>query len=264
MSDITVVIPVRDDLKIGRCLGSFDDERAHPLVVMNNPTEAVRKIVEQADCDTLILPDSGGPAACEVGIQQAKTRWVLFMDSDCVFHPGTLSAFAAAAGTADFVRGVTIFRHRTYLQRVVSRSRLRHTNMPQMLFKVPLLVDKKVIPKVGGYLFDHRLQWTEDFDLTMRAKSARVTTRVLRDGVVIHDALTPRADLASAYRYGQGHRQGVQLGLSGYKDISWKPVLKGPWEALRHDDPILAVYDHLFHICFTAGYKFSPYGKEQK
>ncbi|MDY6055162.1 glycosyltransferase family A protein [Micrococcus sp.] len=257
MGEFTVVIPVKDDMRVGRCLASFDEARAHPLVVMNDPTQEVRELVERAGCDSLTLPTAGGPAACEAGMQGAGTASVLFMDSDCVFHPGALTAFAEAVGTADFVRGVTIFRHHTRLQRVVARSRVRHTNMPQMLFKVPLLVDRRVLPKIGGYLFDSRLAWTEDFDLTMRVRSSGATTRVLREGVVIHDALTPLRDLTSAYRYGQGHRGGVRLGLDGYKTVSWKSALSLPWGAIRRDDPTLAFYDHLFNLSFTAGYKFA-------
>ena len=257
MGELTVVIPVRDDVRVGRCLASFDEARAHPLVVMNDPTQEVRELVEGTGCDSLTLPAAGGPAACEAGMQSARTAAVLFMDSDCVFHPGTLTSFVDAVGTADFVRGVTIFRHHTRLQRVVARSRVRHTNMPKMLFKVPLLVDRRVLPRIGGYLFDPRLVWTEDFDLTMRVRSSGATTRILRDGVVIHDALTPLRDLTSAYRYGQGHRGGVRLGLDGYQAVSWKSALRVPWGALRRDDPVLAVYDHLFNLSFTAGYKLA-------
>ena len=41
MGELTVVIPVRDDVRVGRCLASFDEARAHPLIVMNDPTQEV-------------------------------------------------------------------------------------------------------------------------------------------------------------------------------------------------------------------------------
>lgn len=257
MADLTIVIPVRDDVRIGRCLASIDDRHVKPLVVMNDPSDEVQSIVHNVGCDSLTLPTANGPAACETGIQAADTDFVLMMDSDCVFNRGTLAQFRDAMGSADFVRGITLFRHHTTLQRVIAKSRTRHTNMPRMVFKVPLLFDRRVIDRIGGYVFDQRLSWTEDFDLTMRVHLAGASVRQLHNAIVIHDSLTVRRDLTSAFRYGQGHRSGVHLGLPGYKDVTWRQGLQLPLQAVRQEGLSQALYDYLFNLTFTTGYKMA-------
>lgn len=263
MADITVVVPVRDDLRITRCLRSFDCDGARPLVVLNDATEPVRRAVAQAGVDTLDLPDAGGPAACERGIEAAGTRHVLMMDSDCVFLPGTLAAFKRAVGSADLVRGVTLFRHHTSSERLVSKVRARHTNSPHMVFKVPLLIDRRVRDRIGGYVFDDRLAWTEDFDLTVRAKKAGLGVRRLRDAVVLHDALSIRRDLVSSFRYGQGHRQGVSLHLEGYRPVSRRGALRGLMPTAKRYGFRDALYGLASNISFAAGYARATSGMEE-
>jgi len=254
IADITVVVPVRDDLQVERCLRSFDCDSARPLVVLNDATAQVRRAVEQSGADTVDLPDAGGPAACERGIEAAGTECVLMMDSDCVFLPGTLAAFVGATGSADLVRGVTLFRHRTPAERLVSKVRARHTNSPHMVFKVPLLIDRRIRERIGGYVFDDRLAWTEDFDLTVRAKRAGLSVRRLTDAVVIHDALSMRRNLVSSFRYGQGHRQGVSLRLDGYRPVSRRRVLRGLVPAARRYGIWEAAYGLASNVSFAAGY----------
>lgn len=253
-TDISVVIPVRDDVRIERCLRSFDEPRARPLVVLNDATPAVKRIVAESGAACRELPEPGAPAACERGIDDAETDHVLMMDSDCVFLPGTLTAFVASAGSADFVRGVTLFRHHSRSERVVSKVRARHTNSPHMVFKVPLLIDRRVRDRLGGYIFDKRLEWTEDFDLTQRIRSAAASVRIVREAVVVHDALSMKRDVLSAFRYGQGHRAGVELGLPGYSPISARGLLRGMGKALRRYGVAETMYGLATNSALTAGY----------
>lgn len=253
-SDINVVIPVRDDVRIERCLRSFDDSRARPVVVLNDATSAVKRIVAESGARFLNLSAPGAPAACERGIDEAETDHVLMMDSDCVFLPGTLTRFVENAGSADFVRGVTIFRHHSRNERIVAKVRARHTNSPHMVFKVPLLIDRRVRDRLGGYVFDRRLEWTEDFDLTQRIRSAGASVRMIREAVVVHDALSMKRDLISAYRYGQGHRAGVELGISGYTPISTNALLRGVGQTLRRYGITETAYGLLTNSALAAGY----------
>lgn len=256
MADITVVVPVRDDIRVIRCLESIDDICAKPLVVMNGPTKAVREAIEACGCNSITLPsECGGPAACEIGIRESDTDAVLMMDSDCVFLPGTINKFHAALGTADFVRGTTLFRHRSRSERIVAKTRARHTNAPGRLHKVPLMMDRNVASRIGGYIFDRRLQWTEDHDLTVRAKKANVDVRTIRTAVVLHDRLTMRRDLLSAYRYGKGHRLGVEMGLCGYGRVTWRKELRLPRTVVDRCGVTESLYGLVFNAVFTYGYK---------
>lgn len=253
MPELTVVVPVRDDLLIERCLRSIDHAEVRPLVVLNDPTAAVRRLVEDAGAAYIELPTAGGPAACEQGIRAARDDHVLLMDSDCVFRPGALAAFQSAVGSAPFVRGRVVFAHTTRVERVVAGVRTMHTNAPSFVFKVPLMIDRRVAPLVGGYFFDQRLTWTEDFDLTHRVRASGLAVRRLSEGVVVHEPLTPIRDLRSAWAYGTGHRQGTRMGLPGYNRVGIGRVSELPSLA-RQVGPAMAAYALAFNLTTTIGY----------
>lgn len=128
-----------------------------------------------------------------------------------------------------------------------------HTNAPSFVFKVPLMIDRKVEPHVGGYFFDKRLTWTEDFDLTQRVHARGVPVRRLRDAVVIHEPLNPAEDLRKAMSYGAGHRQGVRLGLPGYRRLRPGGLTQLPGLA-RRVGPLTAMYALAFNFATAMGY----------
>jgi Glycosyltransferase like family 2 len=255
MAELTVVVPVRDDPRIATCLATIDNDRARTLVVLNSPTQEVRDLVATLDADVVEVTGVGGPGACEYGLQHAPTRHVLFMDSDCVFTPGTVTRFVDAIGTAPFVKGRVLFGHRNRWQRAVAITRTVHTSGPSMLFKVPLMVDRTVLDLLDGFLFDRRLSWTEDLHLTARVRRLGIGVRRIPDAVVLHRPLGPRADLRAAFRYGVGHAEGVRLGLAGYGD---RPRVQA-WRTYRglrsrHGREI-ATYGLLWKAAFCAGYE---------
>lgn len=260
-ANICVVVPVRDDVRIERCLRSFDDSRAHPLVALNDATSAVRRLVVQSGASYIDLPEAGAPAACERAIDEATSDHVLMMDSDCVFLPGALKRFVESAETADFIKGVTIFRHHNSRERIVARVRARHTNSPHMVFKVPLLINRNVRDRLGGYIFDKRLKWTEDFDLTLRIRHAGASVRVIREAVVLHDALSMYQDILSAFRYGQGHREGVELALPGYSPIYAHRLLQGARRTISRYGKAETAYGLVANAALATGYLLGSKGE---
>lgn len=253
MADFSVVIPVRDDLRVVRCLESFDTDVAEPLVVMNDPTPAVERAVRAAGVPSIRLARPGGPLACEEGMRNARHEHVLFMDSDCVFRAGTLKRFHEAIGSAPLVRGRVVFAHYSPVQRVVADVRSIHTNAQAIIAKVPLLLDRSVARAIGGHVLDRRLTWTEDFDLTLRVNRAGLRVRRMDEAIVVHDALSFRDDLRSAYAYGRGHRLGVALGLPGYGELR-PPSLRRHLSLARRLGLARSSYAWAFNTSTTAGY----------
>jgi hypothetical protein len=253
--ELTIVIPLRDDPAIVRCVASVDSARARVLVVLNQPTDEIRRVVSGLDVDVVEAARAGGPGACEHGLQRAATDHVLFMDSDCVFRPGTVDQFVGAIGRAPFVKGRVVFGYRNRLERVVSTVRTIHTCGPSFVFKVPLMVDRSVLGELDGFLFDRRLPWTEDYHLTARIRRQGLDVHRLPGAIVIHQPISPRLDLRRAFQYGLGHAEGQRLGLEGYRH-SPRLRLRGTYAGLRpRFGRGVAVYGVLWTGAFVAGYR---------
>jgi hypothetical protein len=252
--DLTVVVPVRSDPLLARCIRSVDDTRATVLVVLNQPTDEIRELARELGVDVVEAPTGAGASACEYGLAQAVTRHVLFMDSDCVFRPGTLSSFVEAIGSAPFVKGRVLFAYKTRWQRAVATTRAIHTSGPSYLFRVPLMVDKEVLSSLSGYLFDCRLPDTEDFHLTIRSRRTGLKVARIPGAIVLHQPLRPLADLRRAMGYGAGHAHGARLGLEGY-GVRPRPRVRFTYVGLRtRFDRDVALYGALWRLSFCAGY----------
>lgn len=253
MSELSVIIPVRDDLRVIRCLRSIDDPRAVPLVALNEPTSAVRAAVDELGVASIELPTRGGPAACESAVHAATTRHCVFMDSDCVFRAGTLARLIELRSAAPLVRGRIVFAHYTRAQRATAAARTIHTNARGLTFKIPLMIDRECLPRLGGYIFDPRLEWTEDYDLSLRIRRSGLDVHRDRTAVVVHAPLSPWRDLRSGFAYGRGHRQGRVLGLDGY-DAPRLPSVQSVRSASRTIGWPAAVHGWAFGAAITAGY----------
>lgn len=254
-SDLTIVVAVRDDPAIARCLASINDTQVNTLVVMNDPSAEVRRLVARSGHRSLTLNRAGLAAACNAGVQASLTDYVLFTDSDCVFRPDCIARFVDSIGAAPLVRGWVAFRGRTPAERVVARYRTIHTNTPKFVCRVPLMIDRKAISAVGGYLFDERLPWTEDFELSARIEDAGLHVERVRDAVVIHDPIPLVEDVRKATLYGLGHHVGRSLGLSGYRAIKWAGGIRAARSLYLASHSIgLAAYSFLFETAFCVGY----------
>jgi glycosyltransferase involved in cell wall biosynthesis len=88
--DLSVIIPVRRDPRIGACLDSLfrrqavSPEEFEVLVVDNGPSEEVRRIVSRYPARYLVEPRRGSYAARNRGIGEARGQVLVFTDADCV------------------------------------------------------------------------------------------------------------------------------------------------------------------------------------
>jgi len=94
VSDVTVVIPVRDrHAELDRCLAGLRD-LPHVTVVDDASEDpvAIKRIAERHGATVIRRPVNGGPgAARNTGLRAAGTAIVAFLDSDCVPRPGWLA-----------------------------------------------------------------------------------------------------------------------------------------------------------------------------
>lgn len=108
---ISVVIPVKNRASlIGRCLDSIKSQIYRPIqvyVVDNNSTDNTKEVVESwgsencgTDLQLTILKENtpGAAAAREKGLEEVRSEWVLFFDSDDEMLPDMISSIFAEVG----------------------------------------------------------------------------------------------------------------------------------------------------------------------
>jgi glycosyltransferase involved in cell wall biosynthesis len=264
ISRTSVVIPVKDDPLIFRCLESVD-ERVEVVVVTNGSTAAFVRSLSSFDrypLEIVSLEEPGIGAAFNAGADKASGDFVLLMDSDCVFTPGSIRALVAGIGGGDFSRGRTIFSSHSWATRMTARTReytedALRTGRPNA-YSPPLLYRKDVIRKMGDYHFDPRLAWREDRDFELRRRAAGLPVVFVPDGAVIHKPLSFRADLASVRSYGAGQYRGEVLGILPAMSLRHEFVKTARAVvriALGTRNPLLAVYPVVRRVAFVQGYR---------
>lgn len=264
ISRTSIVIPVKDDPLIFRCLESVD-ETVEVIVVTNGSTpEYVKSLgsFEKYPLEIVSLEKPGIGAAYNAGAEKATGDFILLMDSDCVFSPGSIRALATGLGSGNFARGRVVFSIHNWATHMTARTReytedALRTGRPNA-YSPPLLYRKDVIEHMGGYHFDSRLAWREDRDFELRRRAAGLPVALVVKGTIIHKPLSIRADLASVRNYGAGQHHGERLGLFS-KLSAWHEFAKTVRAVVRiavgTRNPLLAVYPVVRRLAFLQGYR---------
>ncbi len=215
-ADVTVVVPVRDDVDgLRRCLPSVG---GHPVVVVDDGSTdgaAIRQVAEAHGAVVRRRAVSGGPGvARDDAAADLTTPFVAFLDADVEAAPGWIEALAghfadpAVAAVAPRVRsrpGPTF------------RERYEEVHSPLDLGDAPsavgpggpvayvptaaLVLRTAAFREVGG--FDSALRLGEDVDLVWRLVDAGHTVRYEPTVVVHHEPRESwRAWFAQRHGYG--------------------------------------------------------------
>ncbi len=257
--DITVVIPVKDDFRTVECVESIDTD-VNILVVFNGATKSFVKSVKNALKNHKVmykeLPRPNLSWALEYGTRNAPSNLVLYIDSDCVFVNGAIDQYKKVVKkyntTENVFKGEVIFRKgKGYISKVIADSRSHHTAEVLTAYKPPLLVDKRIIKKVGGYLFDDRLVWREDSDFDNRVREAGITIIPVPGGDIAHDPISLKTDLRSTFRYGIG------LAIANVLHIKLTEVPRSVLSTLKSKGVAPALYMIFRNRVYDAGYIYT-------
>jgi mycofactocin glycosyltransferase len=207
--DVTVVIPVRDNLSgVRRLVSSL--RGLHVVVVDDGsvpPIEPEDFVGAHCDIEVLRHPRSKGPAAARnTGLTACKTDFVAFLDSDVAPRRGWLEALLGhfcdptVALVAPRIVGLS------HSDNVVARYEAVHSSLDLGEREAPVLPHSTVsyVPSaaiicrrsalcgVGG--FDETLQSGEDVDLCWRLIEAGARLRYEPIALVAHDHRTELRD----------------------------------------------------------------------
>lgn len=229
----SIIVPVKDDWRITRCLDSVDED-VEIVVALNGAPPRIRRLVAaHPRTPTIVeIDEANVGAAYSVGAEAAKGRFLLFMDSDCTFRPGTIRRMAELAVDHPVVKGVCSFTAgRGRLSDVIRRARDFQTTDHHNAYSPPLVYDTEIIDRIGGYHYSELIHWQEDREFDFRLQLAGIPVHLAPECVVFHAAQRGVADLRSGHRYGIGEGIGRELGLF---------VTPPPWWRLLDDIRSLA------------------------
>lgn len=264
MKKLTVVIPCKDDRKIKRCILSIDPAVCEAFVVFNGAkegfieeiTDFVQKEVPHLKYKFKVLKKPNLAEALEVGTRYSESELVLYMDSDCTFERGCIDAFLSEAERKDMsncvLKGKIIFDSGdTWLENIIAISRTHHTADVLTAYKPPLLISKRILPKIGGYAFDTRLIWREDSDLDNRIRQAGIQIVPVESGIIYHGKITLKTDLRSTFRYGIG------LAIADRLQIKLTEVPRSTKSAFQQKGLKTAAYMLLRNRIYDLGYIYA-------
>jgi len=223
--NISVVIPVSDDLRLKRCVDSID-EKVEVVVSFNKPSEEIRSLVR-----SMLKSQENGKkykeikfVVCEIekpsiagaynnGIKYSSYDRIFLMDSDCIFKKGCIKKLEKNLKNGFLSKGKVIFTTNSWISKIIAKAREYHTSDKISAYSPPLLFSKKIIDYIGSYYFHPSLYWLEDSEFDKRVNKARLKIAYDPTANVYHPPLSPASDLKSAFCYGVGKRIGVELGI---------------------------------------------------
>lgn len=212
---ISVVICVADDKRIKNMLDSIN-EKCEVVVVLNGCTQEVKDIVNSYKESKIFklkiveIPERNLSKSRNVGMLNATYDKVVFYDSDCVMVDNALHYYNDYLDKYLLVDGKVKFKDDKFNSKIVSV--LRSMGLPGYALCPSIGINKDIIKKVN-YYFDEDIKWIEDSELNKRAKNQNIEIGVIEELTCIHDNLTFRQDLKSAYRYGSGVKLASKKGL---------------------------------------------------
>jgi len=221
--DMAILIPVRSDPRILDCIESIDIKGVELVIALNDPTAEIRMICERLESATIVVvaePGIGGALAAAV--EATKRRYLVLTDSDCLFDRGALGHLAdALVSGAEIARGDVIYdTGNSWTGRLIAEARRSNHDGRVNGYSPLLVIDRRVIPAIGGYLFSSGLPFREDRELDFRLQLAGKVV-VPTKASVRHAPQHGVVDLRSAFRYGRGERIGRRMGLFAKPSWSW-------------------------------------------
>lgn len=212
----SVVIALRDDLRIADCIESIDED-VEIVLALNGPSDAVKKLIAEHPRPLTIteIADVGNlGAAYNAGAAATDNQYLLLMDSDCVFAPGVVRMMVRAALTEPVVKGQVVYGESAgLLSKLTARVREFDEGDYISALSPPLIYNRAIIDHIGGYHFDELIHWCEDREFDFRLQLAGIPVVFLPEARIFHDAQHGFANMRSYFRYGVGEAVAQETGV---------------------------------------------------
>lgn len=250
---ISIIIPVSKDIRIFRCIDSIDIN-VEVIVILNGEYDKfIEKKLENTPRIKLYkLKEFNFSKIYNLGIEKASHENIFFMDSDCIFKKGTLMKIYSGLNHYSIVRAKVSFAYNNFIQRLIAKAREFTTSDPPNLYIPGPMFKKEVFKTVGPFI--ESINFASDAEMATRIKNARIEWLYIPDAEIIHDPLTTKQDLSSAFRYGYGRSQKYRA-LNTSRSISFIGELYYYFiKGAKSKGILVGFYLLLWCFCFTSGY----------
>jgi glycosyltransferase involved in cell wall biosynthesis len=200
MIKVSVVIPVYNDNRIGRCLESLAkqslDKRFFEIIVIENGTKGrYQEICEKYGARYFNIQQKSMPLARNVGLSESQGEIVMFTDADCVANPDWIENMINAFKNKNYVGfGGEIER---YFPKTKTEIYGKNVGLGQTELLYLQILDKPYVVfanaafrkyeilKVGG--FDEELLSGSDVDLCWKLGLANYKIGICKNAIVFHE-----------------------------------------------------------------------------
>ncbi len=212
----SIVFAIKDDRRIFASLNSVDEDVQIVLALNGTPPELGAELQAHPRRPTITrIPDVGNlGAAYNSGIEAARGRYILLMDSDCLFTEGTIWRMAQRVALYPVVKGQVLYETApTLVSRLIARIREFDEGDYVSALSPPLIYDREIASQIGGYHFDPLIHWCEDREFDFRLQMAGIPVLYEPRATILHGAQVGFENLRSYFRYGIGEAIGQELGV---------------------------------------------------
>jgi GT2 family glycosyltransferase len=254
--EISIIIPNLHSPIIDQTLESIlaqQTEHSYEIIVVGQDKY---DLVEKFDQVQFIQTPTpvGAAEARNIGIEQAKGTWFLFIDSDCIAQDGWIKAFTDEFESGVKVIGGGVKTPEEPFWRLVYNLSMFHGQLASLeratkkfLPTLNLLVHREVVEKVG--VMDEALLRGQDVDWTSRMTLAGYKLLFKPSAAILH--LPARKDLQTLRSYVRKSGYFMIRVRYQYPEIFHMPgILQKPW-AWRIGAPFIAAATSLKIILKT-------------
>ncbi|HXU28978.1 MAG TPA: glycosyltransferase [Thermoanaerobaculia bacterium] len=202
MPSLSIVIPNLDSPWIDRTLVGirmqWNLRPPHEVIVVGSDQPG--RVPRDGSVRWIETAERVNPAAARnLGVSEAKSEKILFIDSDCRPFPGWAERLAGALDQSPVAGGAVTFPRNSGETSVwaladniasfheLLSDRTAEANTRGAIGSLNLAVRRDAWDKIGG--FDEALTTSEDFDWVLRARAAGFATAFVPDAIVEHAAV---------------------------------------------------------------------------
>lgn len=252
MLDISVVICVATDKRIKNMLDSIK-ERCEVVVVLNGATSDVKRIVNEYKNSNYFklkvveIAEQNLSKARNLGTLNAKFNKVVHYDSDCIIIGNALQKYSEYLEKYYLVDGKVMFKSDTFSSKIICV--MRNMGIPGYALCPSIGINKKIIEKIK-YYFDEDIKWIEDSEMNIRAKKQNIEVGIIEELTCVHDNLTFKQDLKSAFRYGTGVKIAARKNLHKKRPTAnWNLIIP-----CFKENIFSGIYCIIWNLVYCVGY----------
>jgi len=224
--ELSIVIRCGNDLKgLIRCVKSID-ESVEIIASVSDQANFIKNL-NKMGIKVAIHSYGNWSNAAESGIKVSNYNNLIIMDSDSVFEKGAIRLIydALSAGHLVVQPQIEFLTDSTWISKIIRNSRNFENRYEPKAYSPGLGLKKRELIKeigVNGCIYNTNVKYADDGNINKRVKENNINIFVEPRAIILHDPISLKHEIITAYRLGRGNRQG-QIKKRGF----FYPIIKG-------------------------------------